>query len=46
MDGAQLDWSCAYKEKAGILQNQTACANAAKMPPEAWYEMYVKRGIR
>ena len=43
MDGAQLDLSCAYKEKAGILQNQTACANAAKMPPEAWYEMYVKR---
>ena len=42
MDGAQLDWSYAYKEKAIILQNETVCANAAKMPPEAWYEMYVK----
>ena len=39
---AQLDWSCAYKAKAGILQNETVWANAAKMPPEAWYEMYVK----
>ena len=27
---------------AGILQNETVWANAAKMPPEAWYEMYVK----
>ena len=25
-----------------ILQNETVWANAAKMPPEAWYEMYVK----
>ena len=45
MDGAQLDWSYAYKEKAGILQNETAWANAVKMP-EAWYcdetRMYVK----
>jgi hypothetical protein len=39
---AQLDWSCAYKAKAGILQNETVWANAAKMGPEAWYEMYVK----
>ena len=31
-----------YKAKAGIVQNDTLCANAAKMPPEAWYEMYVK----
>jgi hypothetical protein len=38
----QLDWSCAYKAKAGILQNETVWANAAKMPPEAWCEMYVK----
>ncbi len=29
----QLDWSCAYKVKAGILQNETVWANAAKMPP-------------
>ena len=28
--------------KAGILQNETVWANAAKLPPEAWYEMYVK----
>ena len=27
---------------AGILQNETVWANAAKMPPAAWYEMYVK----
>jgi hypothetical protein len=39
---AQLNWSCAYKAKAGILQNETGWANAAKMAPEAWYEMYVK----
>ena len=39
---AQMDSSCAYKAKAGILQNETVWANAAKMPPEAWYEMYVK----
>ena len=42
---AQLDWNCAacaYKAKAGILQNETVWANAAKMPPAAWYEMYVK----
>ena len=25
-----------------ILQNETVWANAAKMPPEAWYEMCVK----
>ena len=42
MDGAQLNWSCTCKEKAGILQNETVWANAAKMPPEALYEMYVK----
>ena len=39
---AQPDWSCAYKAKAGILQNKTVWANAANIPPEAWYEMYVK----
>ena len=39
---AQLDWSCTYKEKAGFLQNKTVWANAAKLEPEAWYEMYVK----
>ena len=38
---AQLNWSCAHKAKAGILQNKTVWAYA-KMPPEAWYEMYVK----
>ena len=36
----QLDWSC--EAKAGVLQNETVWANAAKMPSEAWYEMYVK----
>ena len=25
-----------------VLQNKTVWANAAKMPPEAWYGMYVK----
>ena len=39
---SQLDLSCAYKAKAGILQNKTVWANAAKMLPEAWYAMYVK----
>ena len=39
---AQLDWSCAYEAKAGVLQNKTVWADAAKMPSEAWYEMYVK----
>ena len=39
IDGTQQDWSRAYKEKAGI---QTVWANAAKMPPEAWYEIYVE----
>ena len=39
---AQLDWNCSYKTKAGILQNEAVWVNAAKMPPEAWYEMYVK----
>ena len=27
--------------KTGLLRNKTGLANAAKMPPEAWYEMYV-----
>ena len=40
---AQLDWSCAYKAKAGILQNKTVWADAAKMPPEAWYESSTMR---
>ena len=39
---AQPDWSCAYKAKAGILQKKKVWANAAKMPPEAWYEVHVK----
>ena len=39
---SQLDWSCAYKAKAGILQKETMRAKAAKRPIEAWYEMYVK----
>ena len=45
MDGDQLDWSCAYKEEAGILQNKTVWANAVnlKMLPEAWYEIYLKQ---
>ena len=43
---AQPDWSCAYKAKAGILQNKTVWANAANIPPEAWYEMYVKPGTQ
>ena len=37
-----LDWNCAYKEKAGILQKETVWAKATKRPFEAWYEMYVK----
>ena len=41
-DKAQLDWSCANKAKTGFLQNETVWTNAAKMAPEAWYEMYVK----
>ena len=39
MDGAQLDWGYAYKEKAWNFQNETVCTNAVKIPPEAWYEM-------
>ena len=39
---SQLDWSCACKAKAGILQKETVWAKAAKRPFEAWYEMYVK----
>ena len=35
---AQLEW---HKAKAGILQDETVWANAAKVPPEAWHEMYV-----
>ena len=27
---SQLDWSCAYKAKAGILQKETVWAKAAK----------------
>ena len=38
---AQLDWSCAYKAKAGILQNEDVWANAANMGLEAWFEMYL-----
>ena len=36
---SQLDWSCAYKAKAGILQKETVCAKAAnlKRPFEALY---------
>ena len=32
----------AYKGKAVILQNNTVWAKSVEMPPEAWYEMYVK----
>ena len=39
---SQLDWSCAYKAKAGILQKEEVCANAAKRHFEAWYAMYVQ----
>ena len=28
---AQLDWSCAYKAKAGILQKETGWVKAAKL---------------
>ena len=42
MDGAQLDWSYAYKEKERVLQNETVWANVAKMPCEAKYEMCMK----
>ena len=33
---SQLDWSCAYNAKAGILQRATMWAKAAKRPFEAW----------
>ena len=36
---AQLDWSCAFMAKAGILQSKTVWANAAKIPPEACFKM-------
>ena len=39
----QLDWSCEHKAKAGIFQNKTLWDNAAKMPLEACYKMYVKQ---
>ena len=39
---SQLNWSCACKAKARILQKKTVLAKAAKRPFEAWYEMYVK----
>ena len=39
---SQLDWSCACKAKAGILQKETLWAKAAKRPFEAWYNMYIK----
>ena len=39
----QLDWSCAYKAKAGILQNETVWGNAAKMPPE---QVHWSRGMK
>ena len=39
---SQLDWSCACKVKAGILQKETVWAKAAKRLFEAWYKMYVK----
>ena len=32
---------CAYKHWVGI-QNEKESANAAKIPPKAWYEIYVK----
>ena len=38
----QLDWSCACKAKARILQKETVWAKAAKRPFKAWCEMYVK----
>ena len=37
-----IDWNCVCKAKAVILQNKSLWANAAKMPPEAWYAMYLK----
>jgi hypothetical protein len=45
----QLDWSCVYQAKAGILQNETARTDAASrvhlpvhlVPPEACYEMHL-----
>ena len=40
---AQLDWQCFYKAKKGpMFSRETTWANAAKMGPEEWYEMYVK----
>jgi hypothetical protein len=39
---AQKDWHCAYKARTGILAKESTWTNAADMPPEAWYECYVK----
>jgi hypothetical protein len=36
------DWHCAYKARTGILQRESTWTNAADMPPEEWYECYVK----
>ena len=38
----QLDWNCACKAKAGILQKGTVWSNTVSMLFEAWYEMYKK----
>ena len=34
---AQIDWSCAYKAKAGSLQKETVWAKVAKRQFEALY---------
>jgi hypothetical protein len=39
---AQKDWHCAYKERTGVLRNESTWKNAAEMPPEKWYHSYVK----
>ena len=39
---SQLDWNCACKAKAGILQKEFMWAKVAKRQFEVWYEMYVK----
>jgi len=39
---AVRDWQVAYKEKQGIFAKDLIWRNAHVMPPESWYDQYVK----
>lgn len=39
---AVRDWQTAYKERKGIFQRDLVWANSRSMPPESWYDQYVK----